>query len=137
MLLHIRQAKQGKDRFVVLSPRLLETLRHYWKEAKPPGPYLFPSGDSGRPLSNDAVRKVLKAALAEVGFQKHVTLHSLRHGFATHLLEDGTDIRVIQSLLGHSTLDTTAHYTRISTGQMRKVTSPLDRLGPLRDTAPR
>ena len=132
MLLHIRGAKQAKDRFVLLSPRLLEALRYYWKEAKPRGPYLFPSTRARQPVSNDAVRKVLKQALEEVGFKKHVTLHSLRHGFATHLLEDGTDIRLIQSLLGHSSIETTAHYTRISARHMQTVTSPLDRLGQLK-----
>jgi integrase/recombinase XerD len=132
MLLHIRGAKQGKDRFVLLSPRLLAALRGYWAEAKPRGPHLFPSERSQQPVSNDAVRKVLKRALGEVGFKKHVTLHSLRHGFATHLLEDGTDIRLIQALLGHASIETTAHYTRVSARQMQTVTSPLDRLGQLR-----
>jgi len=131
MLLHIRGAKRGKDRFVLLSPRLLEALRGYWAEARPRGPYLFPSDRSQEAVSNDAVRKVLKRALAEVGFKKHVTLHSLRHGFATHLLEDGTDIRLIQVLLGHSSIETTAHYTRVSTRHMQTITSPLDRLGQL------
>jgi integrase/recombinase XerD len=131
MLLHIRGAKRGKDRFVLLSPRLLAALRGYWAEAKPRGPYLFPRERSQQPVSNDAVRKVLKRALAEVGFKKHVTLHSLRHGFATHLLEDGTDIRLIQALLGHASIETTAHYTRVSTRHMQTVTSPLDRLGQL------
>jgi site-specific recombinase XerD len=132
MLLHIRGAKHGKDRFVVLSPRLLEALRFYWAEAKPRGSYLFMSERSTEPVSNDAVRKVLKRALAEVGFKKRVTLHSLRHGFATHLLEDGTDVRVIQALLGHSSLQTTAHYTRISARHIQTVTSPLDRLGEMK-----
>jgi site-specific recombinase XerD len=137
MVLHIREAKQAKDRLVAMGPRLLETLRRYWAEAKPRGPYLFPNDKSGQPVSNDAVRKVLKAALAELGFKKHLTLHSLRHGFATHLLEDGTDIRLIQALLGHSTIQTTAHYTQVSTRHMRTVTSPLERLGKLKDSAPK
>lgn len=132
MLLHVRGAKQAKDRFVLLSPRLLEALRRYWVEAKPRGPYLFPNTRLRQPVSNDAVRKVLKQALDEVGFKKRVTLHSLRHGFATHLLEDGTDIRLIQVLLGHSSIQTTAHYTRISAQHMQTVTSPLDRLGHLK-----
>lgn len=131
MLLHIRGAKRGKDRFVLLSPRLLAALRGYWAEARPGEPYLFPGDRSQEPVSNDAVRKVLKRALAEADFRKHVTLHSLRHGFATHLLEDGTDIRLIQVLLGHSSIETTAHYTRVSTRHMQTVTSPLDRLGQL------
>jgi site-specific recombinase XerD len=136
MVIHVRGAKQGKDRFVLLSPRLLEALRRYWVESKPRGPYLFPSR-SGRPVSIDVIRRVFKATVNEIGFKKRVTLHSLRHGFATHLLEDGTDIRVIQALLGHSTIETTAHYTRVSTRHMQTVTSPLDRLAPSRDTTPR
>jgi integrase/recombinase XerD len=137
MVIQIRGAKQAKDRLVLLSPRLLEALRRYWVEAKPAGPYLFPSERSGEPVGNDAVRKVLKIAMGEIGFKKHLTLHSLRHGFATHLLEDGTDIRVIQALLGHSTIQTTAHYTQVSTRHMRTVTSPLDRLGTLKTPTPR
>jgi integrase/recombinase XerD len=137
MLLHVRGGKRAKDRFVLLSPRLLEALRHYWATEKPGGPYLFPNGRTGSPVSNDAVRKVLKRALAEVGFKRPVTLHSLRHGFATHLLEDGTDIRVIQALLGHAAIQTTAHYTRVSNRLIQKVTSPLDRLGPSTDTTTR
>lgn len=134
MMIHVRGAKQAKDRFVLLSPRLLEALRQYWATEKPRGPYLFPSGRTGNPVSNDAVRKVLKRALAEIGLKKRVTLHSLRHGFATHLLEDGTDIRMIQALLGHSALQTTAHYTRVSNRLMQKVTSPLDRLRESKDS---
>lgn len=137
MVLHIRGAKQAKDRLVLLSSKLLHVLRRYWADARPRGPYLFPSSRSGMPVSNDAVRKVLKVAMAEVGFKKKVTLHSLRHGFATHLLEDGTDVRVIQALLGHSSIQTTAHYTQVSTQHMQSVTSPLDRLAPLEDAPPR
>jgi site-specific recombinase XerD len=76
----------------------------------------------------DVIRRALWAAVREVGLKKRVTLHSFRHGFATHLLEDGTDVRVIQALLGHSNLQTTAHYTQVSTKNFQKVTSPLDRL---------
>jgi integrase/recombinase XerD len=127
MVLHIRGAKQGKDRLVLLSPHLLMLLRQYWMETKPRGPLLFP-GRLGRPVHIDVIRRAFRATVNEVGFRKRVTLHSLRHGFATHLLEDGTDIRVIQSLLGHANLQTTAHYTRVSTRNFRGVTSPLDRL---------
>ena len=136
MVIHIRGAKQAKDRFVLLSPQLLAALRRYWVEVKPLGPHLFPSR-SGRPISIDVIRRVLKATLRDIGLNKRMTLHSLRHGFATHLLEDGTDIRVIQSLLGHSTIQTTAHYTRISTRNFCKVTSPLDRLAQVQSTAAR
>jgi integrase/recombinase XerD len=127
MVIHVRGAKQAKDRLVLLSRKLLATLRRYWVKARPRRPYLFPSR-SGRPVHIDVLRRTLRATVREVGFNKRVTLHSLRHGFATHLLEAGTDIRVIQALLGHSTLETTAHYTRVSTRNFQRVTSPLDRL---------
>ena len=127
MVLHIRGAKQAKDRLVLLSPRLLTMLRHYWVEAQVHGLLLFPGG-FGRPVHIDVIRRAFRATVNEVGFRKRVTLHSLRHGFATHMLEDGTDIRIIQSLLGHASLQTTAHYTRVRTRNFRQVTSPLDGL---------
>lgn len=128
MVLHIRQAKRGKDRLVPLSPRMLAALRSYWAVVRPPGSWLFPGRHADSPISKDAVRKVLRAALAEAGFKKRLTLHSLRHGFATHLLEDGEDIRVLQAVLGHSHVQTTAHYARVTTHRLRKIKSPLDRL---------
>ena len=134
MVMHIRGAKNGKDRLVLLSPELLGKLRHYWVQVRPCGPHLFP-GRSGRPVHIDVIRRALRATVEEVGIKKRVTLHSFRHGFATHLLEDGTDVRVIQSLLGHSSLTTTAHYTQVSTRNFQKVTSPLDRLGQSQDAA--
>jgi len=127
MVIHIRRAKGGKDRFVLLSPQLLTALRHYWRERRPPGPYLFPSR-TGQPIHIDVLRRVLRATLAGVPLKKRVTLHSFRHSFATHLLEDGTDIRVIQALLGHATLTTTAHYTRVDSRNFSKVTGPFDLL---------
>ena len=127
MVLHIRGAKQGKDRLVLLSPQLLAMLRQYWLEMKPRGPLLFPSR-RGRLVHIDVLRRAFRATINQLGFKKRVTLHSLRHGFATHLLEDGTDIRVIQALLGHANLQTTAHYTRVSTRNFQRVTSPLDGL---------
>lgn len=131
MVLHIRGAKQAKDRLVLLSPHLLAMLRQYWVETKAHGPLLFP-GRSGRPVHIDVIRRAFRATVDGLGLQKRVTLHSLRHGFATHLLEDGTDIRVIQSLLGHANLQTTAHYTRVSTRNFQWVRSPLDRLTDVR-----
>jgi site-specific recombinase XerD len=134
MVIHIRGAKHGKDRFVLLSPHLLTALRHYWIERRPPGPHLFP-GRTGQPIHIDVMRRVLKATLECVKLKKRVTLHSFRHGFATHLLEDGADIRVIQALLGHAALTTTAHYTRVDTRNFKKVTGPFDRL-PVLQTLP-
>jgi integrase/recombinase XerD len=128
MVLHIRLSKGGKDRFVPLSPRMLEVLRKYWVEARPGASCLFPGKRLNTPIGKDAVRKVLKAAVADAGIRKHVTLHSLRHGFATHLLEDGEDIRVIQTVVGHVHLQTTAHYARVTTKRLQKVRSPFDQL---------
>jgi integrase/recombinase XerD len=127
MVLHVRGAKGGKDRMVLLSPRLLTMLRDYWKTERPKGPLLFP-GRFGRPVHIDVLRRALWATLDGLSLSKRVTLHSFRHGFATHLLEDGTDLRVIQQLLGHSSPLTTAHYTQVSTRNYQQVTSPLDRL---------
>jgi len=127
MVLHIRGAKQGKDRLVILSPRLLAMLRAYWATARPKGSLLFP-GRLGRHVHIDVLRRAFRATVDALGLTKRVTLHSLRHGFATHLLEDGTDIRVIQALLGHASLLTTAHYTQVSTKNFQNVTSPYDLL---------
>jgi len=134
MVLHIRGAKGGKDRMVLLSPRLLTMLREYWKAEHPKGALLFP-GRFGRPVHIDVLRRALWATVEGLGLSKRVTLHSFRHGFATHLLEDGTDLRVIQQLLGHSSPLTTAHYTQVSTRNYQRVTSPLDQLGLGKSTA--
>jgi len=127
MVLHIRGAKGGKDRMVLLSPRLLVMLQDYWRAERPKGALLFP-GRFGRPVHIDVLRRALWATLDGLDLSKRVTLHSFRHGFATHLLEDGADLRVIQQLLGHASPLTTAHYTQVSTRNYRRVTSPLDRL---------
>lgn len=128
MVLHIRQSKRGKDRLVPLSPRMLGALRRYWIEARPTASWLFPGRRPEVPITKDAVRKVLKCAVAESGLRRRMTMHSLRHGFATHLLEDGEDIRVLQAILGHSHVQTTAHYARVTTRRLRRVRSPLDQL---------
>ena len=127
-LIHLRDAKRGRDRYVVLSPRLLECLREYWRATRQKGQYLFEGAQPGQYVDPRVIRKALKRAVEEVGIQKRVTPHSLRHAFATHLLEDGTDIRVIQVLLGHSSIRTTARYTRVSKSHIAAVTSTLDRL---------
>jgi integrase/recombinase XerD len=127
MVLRIRGGKGGKDRLVPLSPRMLIALRRYWAKERPPSSCLFPGRLPEAPISKDAVRKVLKHAVQEAGLAKTLTPHSLRHGFATHLLEDGEDIRVVQSILGHSHVQTTAHYAQVTTRRLRKVRSPLDR----------
>jgi integrase/recombinase XerD len=126
MLIHVHGGKGAKDRLVMLSPRLLACLEAYWRRARPPGPYLFPGRPSHRPISRKAAHRVLSKALAQCAFTKHVTPHSLRHAFATHLLEAGTDLRIIQRLLGHARIDTTARYTHVTALHTSRVLSPLD-----------
>jgi site-specific recombinase XerD len=127
-LIHVRLGKGGKDRYVMLGDRLLEGLRQYWAKVKPEG-WLFPGAKRGRPLSPDAVRKALERATKAVKLKKRVTTHALRHAFATHLLESGTDIRIIQVLLGHASIRTTARYTQVSNKLIASTKSPLDLLG--------
>ena len=126
MLIAVRGGKGYKDRLVMLSPRLLEVLRAYYKFARPKGPYLFPGRDGERPLSSNAIRSALAQVLTECGLKKHLTPHSLRHGFATHLLEAGNDIRVIQRLLGHASIQSTAHYARVTPMYVATIESPLE-----------
>lgn len=128
MLIHVRIAKRGRSRYVMLSRRLLEALRTYWRRTRPPGPALFPGRDEGSYVNPDVVRWTLRTAAQEAGVKKRVTPHVLRHSFATHLLEQGADIRVIQVLLGHGSIHTTARYTHVSTAHLSKTHSPLDTL---------
>jgi integrase/recombinase XerD len=110
----------------MLSERLLGFLREYYKAVRPSGNYLFPGQDPDRPISASAVRSVFNQAVAKAGIEKHITFHCLRHSFAIHLHEAGADIRLIQSLLGHSSIRTTARYTHISMDQTAKTRSPFD-----------
>jgi integrase/recombinase XerD len=127
MLLHIESAKGGKDRYAMLSPRLLEILRAYWKRARP-SLWLFPGQEPGSHVSRGALQSACRAARRRARIGKRVTTHSLRHSFATHLLESGTDIRIIQVLLGHSHLETTARYAQVATGLIAGTPSPFDAL---------
>jgi site-specific recombinase XerD len=122
----VRHGKGGKDRNVMLSPQLLGILRVYWRLARP-RLYLFPGRDEDRPIDPTVLHACRSAAKA-AGLSKRVTLHTLRHSFATHLLENGTDIRIIQVLLGHNNLSSTARYTQVATHTIRATQSPLDRL---------
>jgi integrase/recombinase XerD len=127
-LIHVRLGKGGKDRYVMLSERLLELLRGYWVKVRPQGGWLFPGRKAGQPITREAVAKALDAAATKAKLRKKVTPHLLRHSFATHLLEAGTDIRVIQVLLGHCSIRSTARYTQVSERHIGSVKSPLDKL---------
>jgi integrase/recombinase XerD len=142
MLLRIERGKGGKDRHPMLSPQLLDLLRAWWREGRRrslllPGGWLFPGRNPVEPLSARQLCRVVRAAAQAAGINKRVSPHTLRHSFATHLLEQGVDVRVIQTLLGHAKLDTTALYTRVANTTIRTVTSPLDRLAPLTEGRPR
>ena len=142
MLLRIERGKGGKDRHAMLSPQLLDRLRAWWREGRRrslllPGGWLFPGRNPVEPLSARQLCRVVRAAAQAAGINKRVSPHTLRHSFATHLLEQGVDVRVIQTLLGHAKLDTTALYTRVANTTIRTVTSPLDRLAPLIEGRPR
>ena len=127
-VLRVRHGKGDKARDVKLSSGLYEWLRTYWDRERPARPYLFVSRRTGRPPTMEAVRAALAAAAEEARITKRVTPHVLRHSYATHLLEAGTDVRVLQTLLGHSSLHTTTRYTRVSTALVQKTPSPLDLL---------
>jgi integrase/recombinase XerD len=127
MVLRVRQGKGRQDRYVMLAPRLLEVLRQYWRAARP-RTWLFPGTDPAKPLSVTAVQHACRQATLRAGLGKPVTPHTLRHSFATHLLEAGTDLRTIQLLLGHRSLRTTATYTHVSAERLHATQSPLERL---------
>lgn len=127
MVIRVEQGKGQKDRYVMLSPKLLESLRNWWRVAKPKV-WLFPGDIAGAHISKDAVEQACQKAHRRCRIPKPVTPHSLRHAFAVHLLESGTDVRTIQLLLGHRSLATTARYLRIATTKVCATTSPLDLL---------
>lgn len=127
MVIHVRQAKGKKDRYVMLSEQLLGILRRYYKEVRP-RLYLFPGPDPAQPLTTRSVQRVCKAAAEKAGIDKGVTVHTLRHSFATHLLEQGVDIRVIQDVLGHRQITSTTRYARVALNLIRQIQSPLERL---------
>ena len=127
MVIRIEEGKGRKDRYVMLSPKLLEVLSEYWWAVRPKV-WLFPGDIPGQPITRHSVEKVCQAAHQRSGLSKPVTPHSLRHAFAVHLLESGADLRTIQLLLGHSSLNTTARYLRIATSKVCATTSPLDLL---------
>jgi site-specific recombinase XerD len=127
MVIHVRTAKGGRQRQVMLSPRVLEALRDYWKWSRPKGPALF-AGRTQPYLSEAAVREQLHKVVDRAALKKRITPHTLRHSFATHLLEHGTDVRVVGALLGHANIKTTARYARVTEKLVRETPSPLDLL---------
>ena len=129
MLIRVEQGKGRKDRYVMLAPDLLELLRVWWRTARPQG-WLFPGRDPAQPITTRQLNRACHVAAATAALDKRVSLHTLRHSFATHLLERKTDIRVIQVLLGHKKLDTTAIYTRVALKTLGAVKSPLAYLKP-------
>jgi site-specific recombinase XerD len=129
MLIHIRAGKRKRDRYVMLPKRLLLCLREYYKTFRPVGPWLFPGRSPGTHISKKAVGEALRSAAKSAGISKRVTPHVLRHSFATHLLETGSDIRTIQVLLGHGSIRTTERYVKVSKSHVARVKSPLDLLG--------
>ena len=133
MLIVVERGKGGQGRHAMLSPGLLALLRAWWQEGRRegvmrPGGWLFPGQDPAKPITTRQLGRVVEGAAVAAGLTKRVSPHTLRHSFATHLLEDGVDVRVIQALLGHAKLDNTALYARVATKTVRTVTSPLDKI---------
>ena len=126
MRIHVREGKGKKDRYIMLSENVLDLLREYYKLFKPKD-YIF-EGQKGGKYSSKSVQNIFKSALKKSGIKKKATVHTLRHSFATHLLDDGTDIRYIQELLGHKRLETTQIYTHVSSYSINKIKSPADKL---------
>ena len=126
MVIHVRAGKGGRDRYAMLSPVLLDALRQYYRTERPAKPYLFPSPIPGQAVRPEGVQTALRLALTHSGVSKRITPHTLRHAFATHSLEAGTDLRVIQVLLGHATIRTTTRYLHVSTRLIAATRSPLD-----------
>jgi len=129
MIIRVEQGKGHKDRNVMLSACLLDLLRAWWRAARPQG-WLFSGRDRVQPITTRQLNRACHAAAQMAEIDKRVSLHTLRHSFATHLLEQNVDVRVIQVLLGHAKLDTTALYTRVATKTIQQVMSPLEHIAP-------
>jgi integrase/recombinase XerD len=128
MLLRVRRSKT-KPRYVPMSPRVLKALRQYWRAARLRGPELFPGRAKGKVATRNGVKRALDKIQRTVELSKHVTPHTFRHCYATHLLDLGADIRTVQVLLGHASLSSTSHYTQLSRARLAATPSPIDVLG--------
>ena len=128
MVIRVREGKGAKDRFIMLSEQLLTILRHYWPHRGASGKLLFPGEAAGQPITPRTVQRAFREAAGRAGLPDKVTPHTLRHSFATHLLEMGVDIRVIQQLLGHRNINSTARYAQVATNTIRQIQSPLELL---------
>lgn len=126
MLIHVRGGKGNKDRYVLLGETMLTLLREYYQKDRRKGDYLFPGQKPQNPLTSAAIRKVLIKVAAKAGLSKKITPHTLRHSFATHLLESGYDLRIVQTLLGHTSIQTTQRYTHVTDRLLSLTRSPLD-----------
>lgn len=129
MRIFVRQGKNQKDRYTIMSETLLFVLRQYWREYRPRGIFLFPGRDRKSPLTPQGVQHFFKKAVVSSEINKAATIHTLRHSFATYLLESGTDIRTIQALLGHASINTTTMYMHVTTNHLKNIDRPLDKIG--------
>jgi site-specific recombinase XerD len=127
MVIHVHHGKGGKDRILPLSPLVLIILREYWRETRPRD-WLFPGKWADRPIADSSIQKMVGGVRVAAGIKKKVSMHSLRHSFATHHLEAGTDLRTLQLLMGHSSLQTTSRYLHLSTAALASAKSPLDQI---------
>lgn len=128
MVIRVREGKGGIDRAAKMCGVLLDALREYWKRVRPPRPYLFPGQEPGTHISKESVANVLRSVAHRCNFKIRVTPHTLRHSFATHLLQAGVDVRVIQNLLGHRSIKSTQVYTQVTPEHVRRIKSPLQLL---------
>lgn len=128
MRIYVQLGKGKKDRFALLSPMVLELLREYYRKVHPKGDWLFPGRNPRKHLTTSAIHHAFKKALKKVGINKKASMHSLRHAFATHLLENGTDIRFVQALLGHASIRSTVRYLHVSNAYISHIESPFDAL---------
>jgi len=128
MVVHVRNTKNRHDRIVPLSPRMLQSLREYWKARGPKGALLFPGLGGTKPLSRDAVGLAIRATARRAGIDKKVHPHLMRHAFATHMLELGADLRTVQILLGHRSLSSTTRYTHLTEARRATLSSPVEAL---------